>query len=70
MQLALTQPGRLCPAINPDTDQLALPLSIYQTDGNGPTSLKLPIAYGVSTSQNTIADTYRAEVVYTLTAEL
>ena len=58
------------PAINPDADQSTLPLSIYQTDGNGPASLKLPIAYGVSTSQNTIADTYRAEVVYTLTAEL
>ena len=58
------------PAIDSDTDQLALPLSIYQTDGNGPKSLRLPIAYGVSTSQNTIADTYRAEVVYTLTAGL
>ena len=58
------------PAIDSDTDQPTLPLSIYQTDGNGPKSLRLPIAYGVSTSQNTIADTYRAEVVYTLTAEL
>lgn len=58
------------PAINPDADQLTLPLSIYQTDGNGPKSLRLPIAYGVSTGQNTIADTYRAEVVYTLTAGL
>ena len=58
------------PAIDSDTDQPTLPLAIYQTGGNGPTSLKLPIAYGVSTSQNTIADTYRAEVVYTLTAEL
>ena len=57
------------PAIDSDTDQPTLPLAIYQTDGNGPKSLRLPIAYGVSTSQNTIADTYRAEVVYTLTAE-
>ena len=58
------------PAIDSDTDQPTLPLAIYQTDGNGPKSLRLPIAYGVSTSQNTVADTYRAEVVYTLTAEL
>ena len=58
------------PAIDSDTDQPTLPLAIYQTDGNGPKSLRLPIAYGVSISQNTIADTYRAEVVYTLTAEL
>ena len=58
------------PAIDSDTDQPTLPLAIYQTDGNGPKSLRLPIAYGVSTGQNTIADTYRAEVVYTLTAEL
>ena len=45
-------------------------LSLYTTTIPGQDiNRQLTIAYGVSTSQNTIADTYRAEVVYTLVAE-
>lgn len=45
-------------------------LSLYTTTIPGQDiNRQLTITYGVSTGQNTVADTYRAEVVYTLVAE-
>lgn len=45
-------------------------LSLYTTTIPGQDiNRQLTITYGVSTGQSTIADTYRAEVVYTLVAE-
>ena len=47
----------------------AKPLTIKQMAIKGQDNFTKDIAYGISTGQNTIADTYRAGIVYTLTAE-
>ena len=52
-------------AIPTDTN----PLTIKQMAIKGQDNFTKDITYGISTSQSTIADTYRVGIVYTLTAE-